>query len=293
MVVLGGVSWDLAVALGAFPDPTPHTAFARGHHETVGSTGAGKALNLRRLGFDVALHGVTGDDPSGAAIARALAAAGVDFRRARDPHGTQRHVNLMDAHGGRISIFLTAPAAPADLDLPAIDALIAAADHVVLNIEGYCRDLIPAIQRAGKAIWCDVHDWDDANPYHLDFVAAADYLFLSSDRMPGWRDVMARMVGEGKRLVVCTHGAAGATALAEDGAWHEVAAVPVAAVRDTNGAGDAFFAGYLLGHARGEPVARRLQLGAAVAALCVQSPDLTHPDLDAALADRERTRAFG
>lgn len=163
----------------------------------------------------------------------------------------------------------------------------------MLNIEEYCRPLIPAIRRAGKAIWCDVHDYDGANPYHADFVAAADDLFLSSDRLPDWRPFLRRMIAEGKRLAVCTHGAAGATALTAAGAWHEVPAVPGVAVRDTNGAGDAFFAGFLAGHARGEPVARCLELGAVVAGRCVASPELVAPDLDWALVERERARHFG
>jgi sugar/nucleoside kinase (ribokinase family) len=52
--------------------------------------------------------------------------------------------------------------------------------------------------------------------------------------------------------------------------------VPVAAeaVVDTNGAGDAFLAGVVFGELHGLPVERSLALGAHVAALAVQSPEL-------------------
>src|SRR5947209_3336464 len=105
VLVVGGVSYNLMLYLAELPGPGPQTIFARRHHETVGSTGAGKALNLVKLGMDVILHGVIGDDEQGAAIIRYLHAANVPFVHDHDPRGTQRHVNLMDLSGARISIF--------------------------------------------------------------------------------------------------------------------------------------------------------------------------------------------
>jgi sugar/nucleoside kinase (ribokinase family) len=67
-LVLGGVSWNTMVYLDTFPDPRPHTVFARDAHETVGSSGAGKALNLAHVGAEVALWGAVGDDESGRRI---------------------------------------------------------------------------------------------------------------------------------------------------------------------------------------------------------------------------------
>ena len=52
-----------------------------------------------------------------------------------------------------------------------------------------------------------------------------------------------------------------------------VAAAP-AQVLDTNGAGDAFVAGFLRAHLAGRPLAERLAEGARVAAACVASPEL-------------------
>lgn len=52
-LVIGGVSFNTMVYLDTFPQPLPQTIFSTGFHETVGSTGAGKALNLRKLGFFV------------------------------------------------------------------------------------------------------------------------------------------------------------------------------------------------------------------------------------------------
>jgi acarbose 7IV-phosphotransferase len=291
-LVVGGVSWDTVISLDRFPEPRPHTVFAGAARETVGSTGAGKALNLRGLGFDVTLHALIGGDDAGRRIEDRLEAAGIDFIADRDPQGTERHVNLMAADGGRISIYAASATFEPAFDRARLERLIPAADHFVLNIMNYCRQLIPAARRAGKPIWCDIHDWDGENPYHRDFADAADHLFLSSDALPDFRAFMERAL-PGKQLVVCTHGERGATALTADRRWIETPIAPGYPRRDTNGAGDAFFAGVLLGHARGEPWERALQLGAIAAGTCVASEELASPDLSEAAVDLAWQRLYG
>jgi acarbose 7IV-phosphotransferase len=88
---------------------------------------------------------------------------------------------------------------------------------------------------------------------------------------------MRRLHETGRELVVCTLGAAGAIAVTADGRWLEIPAEPVATVVDTNGAGDAFLAGTVYGELRGLPIEDSLRMGARVAALAVQSPDLAPP----------------
>ncbi len=65
ILVTGGLSWDSILHLGELPDPWPQTVFSRSFHESIGSTGAGKAMNLGRLGLDVTLHPLIGGDPPG------------------------------------------------------------------------------------------------------------------------------------------------------------------------------------------------------------------------------------
>jgi acarbose 7IV-phosphotransferase len=93
---------------------------------------------------------------------------------------------------------------------------------------------------------------------------------------------MTERLDAGARLVVCTHGARGATALTADG-FLDVPAERVDDVVDTNGAGDGFFAGFLDAHLRGAGTADALRAGAAHAARVVRSPELcpTPEDLPA------------
>ena len=78
-----------------------------------------------------------------------------------------------------------------------------------------------------------------------------------------------------------TRGVESAVTLTEAGQRPEVESVTAFGMRDTNGAGDAFMAGYLHGHVQGRSVARCLELASLTAALCVASRGLVHPELSA------------
>lgn len=292
-LVIGGVSFNTMVYLDTFPQPLPQTIVSRGFHETIGSTGAGKALNLRRLGFDVTLQGVIGDDALGRRLIGELTAAGIEFLYDIDPRGTQRHLNLMDRAGQRMSIFLEPGSFEPAIDADRIVRRVDSSDYVLLNISNYCRTLIPLIRPHGKPIWCDLHDYDGHDPYYDDFIAAADVVLLSSNRLPGYRAFLERMIAQGKQLAICTHGSQGATALTGTGEWIETPAIPGYTLIDSNGAGDSFLAGFMYGRARGYTARQSLQLGALAGGLCITSTELAFPELSPALLEHEYLAAYG
>jgi acarbose 7IV-phosphotransferase len=261
VLVLGGVSYDTMIYLNELPAPVSATLFAKGTHTTLGSTGAGKALALHRLGIPTTLHGYIGEDEAGSAIRDYFQREGLPFVYESDPAGTERHINLMDANGGRISIYVNSATFAPPVNHAMLTPLIAQSDIVAVNIINYCRELLPAIQQAGKPIWCDVHDYDGENPYHADFVTAADIFF------------MEQMIAEGKQFVVCTFGKKGSLALNSDRTWIETPALSYPLI-DSNGAGDNFFAGVLYGVSKRYPLEVALRLGTVVGGLCVTSREL-------------------
>lgn len=273
-VMLGGIAWNTMVYLDEFPQPKPGTIFTKGSYESVGSSGAGKALNLRRLGADVTLWGLLGDDEPGRRVREFIEARGVRLLTAVDPAGTLRHINLMDSAGERISIFAKTGSHEFTVDVAEVAGWLKTADHVSVTIMNYCRQFLPLLRELGTPVSVDIHDYDGVNPYHQEFIDAAQLLFMSSVEMPKWRQFLEERVSAGTSVAVCTHGAAGASGLTADAGWVDVAAVPVDEVVDTNGAGDAFFAGFLMAWHTGLSLESAMRRGAEVAAQAIQSPDL-------------------
>ncbi|TGE15963.1 carbohydrate kinase family protein [Hymenobacter elongatus] len=292
-LILGGTTFDHIVTLPELPAPLPQTIHRAPFHEGTGSTGAGKALALTKLGLPVTLYSAVGDDAYGRHIVADLRAQGVEAYYVLDPAGTERHINLMDAQGRRISLFITQASPTLAFDHAQVAGLIRASACVVLNIISYCQPLIPLLRDYPHPIWTDLHDYDGHNPYHQPFIEAAQYIHLSSDNLPDYRPVMQQLRAAGKLLVVCTHGAAGATLLTAAGQWLEQAAVPAPAVVDSNGAGDNFFAGFLYGFLRQEPAQKCLQYGALCGSWCVGALGLVDPQLSSPRLEQAWQQHFG
>jgi len=276
VLVAGPTSWNELVYVAELPEPRPQTVFADRHRATVGGTSAGKALNLRSLGRQVVLSTLLGEDDEGRRVRAVLDGAGVDVRPRAAVPATERHLNLMGSRGERLSFYLELPmleAGTIDLD-PRLREAIATAPAVVVDLADHARDVLREAARQGRPVWCDVHDYDGTSPFHREFVEAADHLFLSDERLPGHRELMTQRVAAGARVVVCTHGARGAIALTAQDGWIEVPAVRDVEVVDTNGAGDAFFTGFLDAHLRGAGTLEAMRAATRHAARCVQSPDL-------------------
>ena len=263
------------------PQPVPQTVFSKRFHETVGSTGAGKALNLHPLGLDVILHGLVGDDENGRKLQAYLANQNISLIYDNDPDGTKHHINLMDNYGQRISIHVVPGTFEPEIDWTKIEPHIAEANVVALNIINYCRHAIPIIKKYHKPIWCDIHDYDGKSAYHQDFIDAADVILMSSDALPAFRPFMEQQIDNGKELVICTHGRDGATALTASGEWIDVPILDEFERIDTNGAGDSFFAGVLYGRLRNYPIEKCLQVATIVSGLCINSPNLANESLSA------------
>jgi acarbose 7IV-phosphotransferase len=276
--VVGGVAWNTLVEVPRLPTDLT-TLHATSHREGIGGTGAGKALHLARLGVRTRLHALVGDDVPGALVRQGLEDAGVDLTPWTDPAGTERHLNLMDPRGDRVSIFLDHSTPDPDLPGEELVRFTDGADLVLVSLTHYTRRMMPLLHRAGVKVWVDLHDWDgEPDDFRSPFIDGGSYVFVSDVRLDDPLRTAEQLL-PGKELVVVTHGRRGATAFFPDSEPLFVPPYDAGAVVDTNGAGDAFCVGAAYGLAQGWDWPRALQAGAVVAGGCVTVPDLADPNL--------------
>ena len=276
VAVCGPASWNHLIVLDRLPDPVPHMQFALRDLHTVGGTSAGKALHLADLGVDVTLHAFLGHDEEGRRVSAALETAGVRVDAYASEH-TERHANLMTQAGERVSLYLATPSAASVDALDRIGAAVVAADVAVVDLSGAGVAIVESrlAGATGAPIWTDLHDYDGSAEFHEPFVRAADVVFMNDDATDDPWLLMQACLDRGPRLAVCTLGARGAVALAASGERASVAAQPVTVV-DTNGAGDAFFAGFLAASLAGADLNGCLESGAGQAVVALSSEHL-HP----------------
>lgn len=287
ILILGGTTFDHIVTLEKFPEPIPKTIHVAPFHEAAGSTGAGKALCLTKLGVPNVLHSIIGDDIWGKKIIDYLTSQQVDFIYDIDPAGTERHFNIMNAAGERISMFITQSSETLPINLELIEEKIQWADIIVLNIIPYCKQIIPLLQKYNKPIWTDLHDYDEGNPYHTPFIDASQYIFLSSDNVKDYKKLMKQFINDGKELVVCTHGKDGATILTKAGEnFHQPANTSFKLI-DANGAGDNFFSGFLYAFIQGKPMSDCMLYGITCGSYCIRSKELVYEDLSAGIIEKD------
>lgn len=262
IVVAGLINIETTVKVDSFPvvyQPQRFPFF--GVRSSVSGVGYNVSKALTTLGNRVTLLAMIGDDASSLQIRAALRHDGIDDRHviAGLPQTPQSAILYDDE--GRRAIFtdlkdIQERSYPAD----AAASAIAAADFCVLCNINFARPLLAVAKAAGKPIASDVHalaELDD--PFNADFMAAAQVLFMSHERLPTapeeWaRTVMARY---GPEVLVVGLGKDGALlAVQRDGFLGRLPAVTVRPVVSTVGAGDSLFSAFVDGFARsGDPFA--------------------------------------
>jgi sugar/nucleoside kinase (ribokinase family) len=276
VLVLGGAGVDTIVYVPELPLP-----FADGYPvppivRRAGHTGDGVALGLHALGLRTTLMDLLGDDHEGDLVRALHERHGGTFLPVPTAAGTKRAVNLVDPAGRRLSLYDTGRAHAADR-LPAdmVTALARTARHVHVSITYPCQHALEHLAGSGATVSTDLHNWDGRDPYHEDFAYQSDIVFLSATALADRAATMRQILRAGRaEAVVATAGADGSYLLAageEDPRWFPTAPAP-APVTDTNGAGDAFAAGFLFGHLTGEPVETCMRYGAVAGAQACTVP---------------------
>jgi len=295
VLVLGGAGVDIIVHVPELPLPYADSYMIdRGIRTRAGQTGDFIALGLDALGLRVHHLDMLGDDPEGDLVRALHRERGIPLTAVPQPAGTKRAVNLVGPDGRRLSLYDTSRSHPDDrFPEDTVRPLAEASRHVHVTITQPCAHTLPLLHESGATISTDLHDWDGQNPYHEPFAYEADVVFLSTTALPDPERTMRRIADRGRaEVVVATAGAKGAYLLTDDELTHMPPTTPPAPVIDSNGAGDAFAAAFLLGWLNREIPQRCAQYGAVAGAYACTVPStetaaIGRRELLATVADQE------
>ncbi|MGW0598657.1 adenosine kinase [Streptomyces sp. NPDC002776] len=275
VLVLGGAGVDTIVHVPELPLPYADSYMIRpGITSRAGQSGDFVALGLTALGLRTHHLDMLGEDPEGDLVRAFHRDHGIPLTAVPQPAGTKRAVNLVDPDGRRLSLYDDTRSRDADrFPAETVRSLAAAARHAHVVITHPCAHALSLLRESGLTLSTDLHNWDGANPYHEPFALAADVVFLSTTALPDHERAMRDIAARGRaRVVVATAGADGAHLLSAGTLTHIPAVPPPAPVVDSNGAGDAFAAGFLLGWLNGEDPVRCARYGAVAGAYACTVP---------------------
>lgn len=216
---------------------------------TVSGVGANVSLALHALGRDVYFCTLLGTDFYGEIAHDWLQRQGLttDFFIRRLPQ-TAQSVIVYDSKGRRqIHVDLKniqEQRYPAELFEVALDRVSAA---VLCNIN-FNRHLLRIAKQKGVLICTDVHTLSDPeDEYNRDFMAAADVLFLSDEKLWTSAEKAAQQLMEryGNKLIVIGQGEKGALLLEQSCTPVQLPAVQTRPIVSTIGAGDALFSSFI------------------------------------------------
>jgi sugar/nucleoside kinase (ribokinase family) len=270
LLVVGDVAWDVLVR------PAGELVWGAdvfGHIDLLpGGSAANVAVWARRLGAEVTLVGLIGDDRFGDLMRAHLEQEGVAGHVRTVPGGETMRIGVVVRPDAEHA-FVTDHSHPLRLsagDLPL--ALLDRADAVFVNgyavfMSGsgsFASPLLAEARRRGLPVAFDPSSFSLVRRYGaarlLDEMGPLDILLANAEEaaalVPGRpeSDLLARA-----GIVVIKQGDRGATILGQ-GDPLTVAAEPIAVV-DTTGAGDAFDAAFLVEHLSGSDLARALAAG--------------------------------
>ncbi|GII00040.1 carbohydrate kinase family protein [Planobispora takensis] len=247
---------------------------------TAAGAAAGTAVDLAKLGLEVASAGAIGDDELGDFLLMIMARHGVDVGGIVRRPGQQTAASILPIRpdGGRPSFHVPGAnlvLAPQDLDHERIRG--ARVLHLGgmdvtwgLHDPGFFT-LLDEARAAGTVVTMDLlSNMPDLMQGARVFLPHIDYLLPNEEQalmMSGAADAQeaaVKLLAEGPKGVLVTLGGEGSLVATASGITR-VPALDVPVV-DTTGCGDAYCAGFIAGLARGRDVLGSARLGTAVAA---------------------------
>jgi len=250
-LVSGLINLETTVRVSGFPlayNPVNYPFW--GVQSRISGVGYNISRALTVLGDTVQFLSLVGTDQAGTMAAHALAADGIPAENILAQLPQTAHSAILYDETGRRQIHVDLK----DIQeraypLERAASALAGCDLAVLCNINFSRPLLKLAKQAGKPVATDVHtisDLEDA--YNSDFMAAADILFMSDERLPVPPEEWLRAVWSkySTPVVVIGMGSRGALlGLRSENAMERIPAARTRPVVNSIGAGDALFSCFL------------------------------------------------
>lgn len=278
IAVVGSMNADLTVRTHRLPRPG-ETVTGSELEISPGGKSANQATAVARLGGDVGLLAVVGDDAHGALLRREAEAAGVDTRWVRTEPGVATGTAMIAVDDRAENFIIVSPGANGRLSPVGYAEgadILDGADVLCLGLEVDPATVLAAAQDAaarGVRVLLNPSPSAKVDPALL---RVTDVLVINEHELAdlvGSADLTRAptlLIDHGIRQAVVTLGAAGALVIA-DGVGERVSA-PVLSAVDTTGAGDAFMGALALRLAEGEALGAAARAAAQVASFTTTRP---------------------
>lgn len=251
ILVSGLVNMETTVKISSFPieySPIFYPNF--GVNSYPGGVGFNLSLALNKLGNEVKLLTLTGEDAPSFIIKNELEKQGVNTQYiAKTLSDTCQSVILYDEQGKRQIYCDLKDIQEHQYDEDVFKKAVEDCDMVCLCNINFSRRLLSLSKELGKIIATDVHVLEDIyDTYNADFMRYADILFLSNERIDGAEEDFVRKIAAeyDNQIIVVGLGAEGALLyVKEDQFMGRFPAVFTRNVVNTIGAGDALYAAFV------------------------------------------------
>lgn len=301
ITVVGSFVMDMVAKMERFPQ-AGETLLGRSIQYFPGGKGANQCVSIRRLGGEVRMAGMLGEDANAAQFRQILREAGIpDEAVFSCPLPTAvAQVQIDEAGQNRIVVIPSANYAFGFEELEKIDALLRESELVVLQLEmrlDVTREIIRLCHGYGVPVLLNPAP---AVPLEPELLAQIAYLTPNETELailsgmptdtPEQQAAAARHLNDlGVTTCIATLGAAGALVSTAESQYF-VPAFSVEAV-DTVAAGDSFNGALAVAVTEGQELSQAVRFANAMAALTVQKagaiPSLhTRPEVEAFLRER-------
>lgn len=295
--VSGLINIETTVQVEGFPiayTPVRYPFF--GVRSTVSGVGYNLTKALTTLGNTVRFASLIGRDALGTLVQQQLDAEGLPAAHVLvQLDSTPQSAILYDPSGQRMINTDLKDIQEQPYPLALFERAIDGCAMAVLCNINFSRPMLAQARARRIPIATDVHtisDLDDA--YNRDFMAAADILFMSHERLPCAPEIWVQQLQAryGTPIIVVGLGAAGALlGVRAHGFLERFPAVQVRPVVNTIGAGDALFAAFIDGYARSHNPYEALRRAITFAAYKIGAVGAAEGFLDAPALDALYTRS--